>query len=86
MLHYLYIITLFTDCTYTERYIRMSKVQVFQNILIPLILAHLSAQNLTLKRFNPKKAWGGGGVKLTPPPVVFLKMYLLKRRWNTGFL
>ena len=61
MLHYLYIITLFTDCTYTERYIRMSKVQVFQNILIPLILAHLSAQNLTLKRFNPKKAWGGGG-------------------------
>ena len=30
-------------------------------------------------RFNPKQL---GGVKLTPCPMVFQKMYLLKRWWN----
>ena len=37
-----------------------------------------------LRNFNPKTA--GGGQFEPPPPVVFPKIYLLKRVWNPVFL
>ena len=40
------------------------------------------SKGLTLKHL-----WGAGGCsQFVSPPVVFQKIYLLKRGWNTGFL
>ena len=40
------------------------------------------AKGLTLKRLGMR----GGGQSIRLPPVVFWKLYLLKRGWNPGFL
>ena len=49
-----------------------------------------AANQSTTDALKPKMARGGGGFKLSPPPsppsVVFQKLYLLKRGWNSIFL
>ena len=54
------------------------------------VVVYVAFMPQSLPTFNPKTAggdgWGGGrGRSIWPLPVVFRKMYLLKRGWNTVF-
>ena len=67
---------------------RLKWVKRFTTIFRRNMKPEISIQNRTYwirKVFLTLNGWGEG-VNLTPPPVVFRKIYLLKKEWSTGFL